>query len=31
MINNSKLVWFILGFTEAEGYFNINIYNTKTG
>lgn len=29
MNNNSKLAWFITGLTEAEGCFNINIYNTK--
>ena len=27
----NKLAWFITGFTEAEGCFNINIYNTRAG
>ena len=31
MLNNSKLAWFITGFAEAEGCFNINIYKTSAG
>lgn len=31
MQNNKDFKWFITGFTEAEGCFNINIYKTKAG
>jgi len=31
MFNNKDFAWFITGFTEAEGCFNINIYKSKTG
>jgi hypothetical protein len=29
--NNKDFAWFVTGFTEAEGCFNINIYKTKAG
>lgn len=29
MKNNKDFAWFLTGFTEAEGCFNINIYKTK--
>jgi hypothetical protein len=31
MLNNKDFAWFLTGFTEAEGCFNINIYKTSSG